>query len=63
MEDNSSGPLKKKGRTLLPKAGMYDLTGNDIHSSEYFKVLPLAQIDSQNTDRLWAHFRACHDVP
>lgn len=52
----------QKKAVLLLKAGMYDLTGNDIHSSEYFKVLLRSRIDSRSMDRLSVCFRACHDV-
>ena len=53
--------IQKKAVQLL-KAGMYDLTGNDIHSSEYLNRLLQAKIDSRSRDMLSAHFRACHDA-
>ena len=53
--------VRKKAVHLL-KAGMYDLVGNDIHSSEYFNTLLRAKIDSRSRDMLLAHFRACHDA-
>ena len=51
---------QKKAASLL-KAGMYDLTGTDMHSAENFRVWLGTRIGNQDRDMLWAHFRACHD--
>lgn len=54
--------IQKKAVSLL-KAGMYNLTGNDIHSQESFNVLMGKRIDNRSKDQLSAHFTACHDIP
>jgi protein-tyrosine phosphatase len=54
--------VQKKVASLL-KAGMYDLTGSDLHAASVFTALLRARIDSRSRDRLWAHFRACPDAP
>lgn len=56
------GKHVQKKAVLLLKAGMYDLAGNDIHSSEYLNILLRAKIDSRSRDRLSVCFRACHDA-
>ena len=45
----------------LLKAGMYDLTGTDMHASKHFKEWLGTRIDSRDRDMLWAHFPAYHD--
>ena len=52
--------IQKKAVSLL-KAGMYDLTGTDMHSSKHFKEWLGTRIDSRDRDMLWAHFPACRD--
>lgn len=54
--------IQKKAVSLL-KAGMYNLTGNDIHSQESFNVLTRKRIDNRSRGMLSAHFPACHDAP
>lgn len=51
---------QKKVASLL-KAGMYDLTGTDMHASKHFKEWLGTRIDSRDRDMLWAHFPAYHD--
>lgn len=51
---------QKKAASLL-KAGMYDLTGTDMHSSEHFREWLGTRIGSRDRDTLSAHFPACHD--
>lgn len=51
---------QKKAASLL-KAGMYDLTGTDMHSAENFKVWLGTRIGSRDRDMLWAHCPACRD--
>lgn len=45
----------------LLKAGMYDLTGTDVHSLEHFKEWLGTRIGSRDRDMLWAHCPACRD--
>ena len=52
--------IQKKAVSLL-KAGMYDLTGTDTHSSKHFKEWLGTRIGSRDRDMLWAHFPACRD--
>jgi len=52
--------IQKKAVSLL-KAGMYDLTGTDMHSSKHFKEWLGTRIGSRDRDMLWAHFPACRD--
>mgnify|MGYP000335610154 CR=1 FL=1 len=52
--------IQKKAVSLL-KAGMYDLTGTDTHSSKHFKEWLGTRIDSRDRDMLWAHFPACRE--
>ena len=52
--------IQKKAASLL-KAGMYDLTGTDMHSSKHFKEWLGTRIGSRDRDMLWAHFPACRD--
>lgn len=49
-------PYKKVVPPLL-KAGMYDLTGTDTHSSKHFKEWLGTRIGSRDRDMLWAHFK------
>lgn len=51
---------QKKAASLL-KAGMYDLTGTDMHSAENFRVWLGTRIGSRDRDMLWAHCPACRD--
>jgi hypothetical protein len=51
---------QKKAASLL-KAGMYDLTGTDMHSSEHFREWLGTQIGSRDRDMLSARFPACRD--
>lgn len=51
---------QKKAASLL-KAGMYDLTGTDMHSPENFRVWLGTQIGSRDRDMLSARFQACRD--
>lgn len=51
---------QKKAASLL-KAGMYDLTGTDMHSPENFRVWLGTRIGSRDRDMLSARFQACHD--
>ena len=51
---------QKKAASLL-KAGMYDLTGTDMHASKHFKEWLGTRIGSRDRDMLWAHFPAYHD--
>lgn len=52
--------VQKKAASLL-KAGMYDLTGTDLHSLEHFKGWIETRIGSRDRDMLWAHCPACRD--
>lgn len=54
--------VQKKAASLL-EAGMYDLSGNDLHSLRHFTGLAGTRIGCRSRDRLWAHFPACRDVP
>ncbi len=51
---------QKKAASLL-SAGMYDLTGTDMHSPENFRVWLGTRIGSRDRDMLWAHCPACRD--
>jgi protein-tyrosine phosphatase len=51
--------VQKKAASLL-KAGMYDLTGTDMHSPEHFREWLGTQIGSRDRDTLSARFPACH---
>ncbi len=46
------GKHVQKKAVLLLKAGMYDLTGNDIHSSEHFSRVLRVKIDSRSRDKI-----------
>ena len=52
--------IQKKAVSLL-KAGMYDLTGTDVHSSEHFKEWLGTRIGSRDRDMLSARFPAYRD--
>lgn len=53
--------VQKKAASLL-QAGMYDLTGNDLHSLKHFTELSGTRIGRRSRDMLWAHCPACHDA-
>lgn len=55
------GHVRKKAASLL-KAGMYDLTGTDLHSPACFREWLGTRLDNRDKDMLWAHFPACRDA-
>ena len=55
------GHVQKKAASLL-KAGMYSLTGSDMHGAAAFKEWLGTRLGNRDRDMLWAHFPACRDA-